>query len=227
VDIFFISFKESCREKNWHHLKSRYPQARRVHGVTGVALAHQMCANLSNSPFFFVVNADNEVLKNFCFQAPSQPLKPSVYTWRSLNPVNGLVYGFGAIKLFPKTYFLSASGQIDVSTSLPIPYKIVPQLASITHFNSSPLEAWRGAFRECVKLSSQSIRGQNSLETKHRLNTWCEIGKGQKWASYVLLGAKQGRDYGSRYKNDSKALNQINNFDWLEDFFIKNVQVPC
>ena len=221
MDIFFLSFNESNREKNWSILKARFPQSRRVHGVKGVALAHLMCARLSNTPYFFVVNGDNEIRKDFQFQSPSS-LTPSVYTWRSLNPVNQLVYGFGGVKLFWKQAAFAFSRGIDVSTSLNIPYKIVPQVASVTRFNASPLEAWRGAFRECVKLSSKCIARQHDRETRERLEAWCEKGKEAPFDSYSLLGARQGRAYGLKYRDCSKSLKKINDFQWLEDYFLEN-----
>ena len=226
MDVFFLSFKETNREKNWQILRSLCPRNRRIHGIKGLALAHQMCARLSKTPFFFVVNGDNEVLdKEFQFQLPEEPLKETVYTWRSLNPVNQLIYGFGGLKLFPKSAFYSfSSAQLDISTSLKIPYKIIPQLASITRFNASPLEAWRGAFRECVKLSSECISHQKILETKQRLDIWCEKGRDKPFGDYVLLGARQGRNYGKKHQRDKSALNKINNFDWLERFFLKNTR---
>ena len=222
VDIFFLSFDEANREKNWQLLKSQFPQSRRIHGVKGLALAHQMCAQMSKTPFFFIVNGDNEILTDrFQFDLPEQPLKKAVYVWRSLNPVNQLVYGFGGVKLFPCSAF-SSSRFIDLSSSLKAPYRIVPQLASLTRFNASPLDAWRGAFRECVKLSSQCITHQKSFETEQRLKIWCERGGKQPFGSYVLLGAKQGRDYGRKCREDRLALNRINDFFWLKDFFLKN-----
>ena len=226
TDIFFLSFKETNREKNWQILSSLHRHSRRIHGIKGLALAHQICANLSKTPFFFVVNGDNEILqKRFQFQLPEKPLKEAVYTWRSLNPVNQLIYGFGGIKLFPKSAFYSfSSAQLDISTSLRISYKIVSQLASVTRFNASPLEAWRGAFRECVKLSSECISHQKVLETKQRLNIWCEKGREKPFGEYVLLGAKQGRDYGRKHQENKEALNKINNFDWLENLFLKNTK---
>ncbi|MCY4513263.1 MAG: hypothetical protein OXB86_06210 [Bdellovibrionales bacterium] len=222
MDIFFLSFNESNREKNWLLLKSRFPHSRHIHGVKGVALAHFMCAQLSKTPYFFVVNGDNEILKSFQFQLPS-PLAPAVYTWRSLNPVNQLIYGFGGIKLFWKQTAFAFSRGIDVSTSLNIPYKIVPEMASVTHFNASPLEAWRGAFRECVKLSSRCITRQHDRETKERLEIWCEEGRESPFGSYSVLGARQGRTYGLKYRDCPKSLRKINDFQWLKSYFLKNV----
>ena len=226
MDIFFLSFNEPNREVNWRILKSRFPKSGRIHGVTGVALAHQMCAKLSKTPFFFVVNGDNEVKSDFNFQPPKS-LTPAVYTWRSFNPVNGLVYGFGGIKLFWKSSdFSFGSDGIDVSTSLGVPYKIIRQTASITRFNSSALSAYRGAFRECVKLSARCISGQKDEETEHRLNIWCERGRDKPFGQYSLMGAKQGKAYGLKYRECPSALKKINDFKWLETRFLKAVSKP-
>lgn len=232
VDVFFLSYLESNREKNWLKLKQKCPQAKRVHGIKGLLLAHLTCAKLSQTEFFFVVNADNEISDNFHFKIPKNRqeknqknlspsyLKPSVYCWRSLNPVNGLIYGFGGVKLFPKSLFLSKpSSIVDLSTSFEGRYQIVPELASITRFNVSPLEAWRGAFRECVKLAGECISGQKRKETKERLAVWIEKGVDKPFGRQALLGAGQGRDYGLRNKDNKKALSKINDFEWLNQLF--------
>ena len=224
MDVFFLTYLESNREKNWLKLKSLFPKARRVHGVKGLGLAHQICAKLSNSAFFFVVNGDNEICSNFKFEGFEKNLETAVYCWRSLNPVNGLIYGFGGIKLFPKKAFLTSSSFVDLSTSLKLNYKVVSDLASITRFNASALEAWRGAFRECVKLSSECINNQKAEETKKRLQIWCEKGANQDFGKYVLLGANQGKEYGQKHKGDLKSLHKINNFIWLNRFFKTNAE---
>ncbi|MBC6414922.1 MAG: hypothetical protein GDA46_00805 [Bdellovibrionales bacterium] len=219
LDVFFLSYLESNREKNWFKVKKKYPRARWIHGVKGLALAHKICANLSQTDFFFLVNGDNEICEDFKFKVPVSPLKPAVYCWRSLNPVNGLIYGFGGVKLFPKSFFFSPSFSfVDMSTSFN--YQIVNELASVTRFNASALEAWRGAFRESVKLSSECIEGQKSKETKERLNIWCEKGEDVAFGKYVLQGARQGRIYGKENKNNKKALSRINDFNWLKEVFI-------
>ena len=219
-DVFFLSYLEANRERNWFSLKTKAPQARWVHGVKGLALAHRICADLSLTDFFFVVNGDNEVCNGFKFKTPADKLKPVVYCWRSLNPVNGLIYGFGGVKLFPKSLFLSSSSFVDLSTSLKGGYQVVDKLASITWFNASALEAWRGAFRECAKLASGSVKGQKWNETKKRLSIWCEKGGEKAFGKYALLGAEQGKAYGEANKNNKKALYRINDFDWLNDVFI-------
>ena len=211
------------REQNWSLLKKGFPYARRLHGIKGVALAHKMCARLSRTGFFFVVNGDNEVCKGFDFSLPEVYLKNQIYCWRSLNPVNHLIYGFGGIKLFPKTAFQSLpSGMADIATSLKTPYKIVRKVASVTRFNASPLEAFRGAFRECVKLSSRCIYNQKDQESEKRLYIWSQKGGNQPFGSYVLLGARLGKSYGLKYKNNREKLEKINDFKWISEYFFQN-----
>ena len=203
-------------------MKTRFPHSQRIHGVRGVALAHLTCAVRSKTPYFFVVNGDNEVLGDFQFQLP-EPLIPAVYAYRSRNPVNQLVYGFGAVKLFWKSAGLfRLSKGADISSSLNIPYRIMPQTASVTRFNASPLEAWRGAFRECVKLAARCIPGQKDTETQNRLNIWCEKGKGEAFGGYSILGAGQGRAYGLKHRENPPALKRVNDFDWLKARFLKS-----
>ena len=217
LDVFFLSFDEALRERNWRLLKSRLPHARRIHRAGGILPAHQMCASLSQTPFFCVVNGDNEVLD---FDLP-HPLQKHVYCYRSLNPVNGLVYGFGGIKLFPKDAFQGCGGRwADLSTSLNIPYHVVSQTASVTRFNASPLEAFRGAFRECAKLASKAIPGSGEKETEARLAVWCTQGGDQPFGRYALSGAGLGRRFGRKHRN-SQELRKINDFSFLKTYFQK------
>lgn len=219
-DIFFLSFDETNREKNHLLLKQRFPERRRIHGIKGLRLAHKMCARLSQTPFFFVVNGDNEIHKNFSFELPETPLKNQVYCWRCFNPAVNLVYGFGGIKLFPKNAFQkNLLGTTDISTSLRTPYKIVNKTASITRFNVSPLEAFRGAFRECVKLSSACIAYQKTMESRYRLRAWRSVKKDQPFGSYISFGAWQGEKYGLKYKDNNEMLQKINDFNWINRYF--------
>ena len=58
-------------------------------------------------------------------------------------------------------------------------------------------------------------------EREHRLNIWCTEGANKKYGNYCILGAKDGRDYGQKNKNDAEKLKLINNFQWLHDRFSK------
>ena len=95
-------------------------------------------------------------------------------------------------------------------------------MSNINNFNSDAFNAWRSAFRECVKLSSQVIDRQVSDETKQRLDIWCNVGLDKPFGEYVLAGANAGREYGERHKDNKGMLNKINDYTWLEKKFQNN-----
>lgn len=218
MDIVFISYQETNAEENWQQLVSRFSQAKRVHGVKGVAQAHHAASELSRSEFFFVVDGDNKIQPDFHFEPPASKLRSdTLYVWRCLNPANDLVYGFGAVKLYNKTLIQNryTPAIVDLATTISENYSIVPVVASQTHFFSSPREAWRGAFRECAKLASGQIHRQKQKETEIRLHQWCEKINPVPNADYVLKGARQGMSYGL----SGQSMLAVNDFDWLNRQF--------
>ena len=179
---------------------------------------------MSQTHFFFVVDGDNRIRSDFHFAPPQPPLdKQTLYVWRCLNPVNSLVYGYGAVKLYNKSLLLGVNDSfVDFATSRTKKYQIVDHIASETHFFMTSEEAWRGAFRECAKLASKKIRGQKSDETDMRLKQWCEFADKRKpnW-QWVLKGACQGRDFGLNFP---LRMNLINDYHWLHKKFLENEQ---
>ncbi|MBY0383627.1 hypothetical protein K2X05_00585, partial [bacterium] len=158
-DIFFLSYAETNAEQNWSVLVERFPKAKRLHGICGVHRAHQLLAECTETDFYFVIDGDNRIHQDFTFEVPFQPENRSLYVWRARNPVNGLVYGFGGIKLYNKSLFKNeTSVGADVATTIAPHYVPVMTEASTTIFNSTPLEAWRGAFRECAKLTQNILK---------------------------------------------------------------------
>lgn len=220
-DIFFLSYDEPNAEKNWAALQKRFPASIRMHGITGIHSALIECANRSHSDFFYIVDADNEVCEDFDFSYVPKPADAgAIHVWRCRNAVNDLVYGYGAIKLMPKTPALRLNAaSIDASTSALAEYKIMPALASITHFNADAYRAWRGAFRECVKLASGIISKQNQQETETRLHLWCTKGEDRLHGMSCLRGARAGREYGRSHQQDKPALARINDFNWLRNYY--------
>jgi hypothetical protein len=215
--VFFLSYDEKNAEENWERLLAHAPHAKRIHGVRGILNAHRLCAEQSETPLFFVVDGDNKILNfDFSFLAEDEE---AIHVWRCRNAVNDLVYGYGAIKLFPRQYLVNAALRVDLATSAAPRYKIMQEIASVTRFNTSPYNAWRAGFRECVKLASQAIRNQRSEETEGRLEAWCSKGGDRPFGQLCIEGAVAGRDYGRKYQNDPAALARINDFDWLAQAF--------
>ena len=102
-DIAFISYNEKEADHNWNNLLEKYPFAKRTHGVKGIHQAHIEAAKLASTPMFYIVDADAHIVDDFNFSyIPPTNYRDAVHVWRSKNPINGLIYGYGGIKLFPR-----------------------------------------------------------------------------------------------------------------------------
>ena len=222
-DIVFISYNESNADRNYEKLKSRFVNVKRIHGVKGIHQAHIEAAKIVSTNMFWVIDADAVITDNFIFdyQVPFWD-QDSVHVWRSINPINDLEYGYGGVKLLPTKNVLKAKESfIDMTTSLGKKFKLVDSISNVTKFNTSPFNTWKSAFRECVKLSSKTIIGQVDDETRKRLEIWTSIGKDKEFGDYAIKGALAGKYFGERFKDNHKELLKINDFDWLENEFIK------
>ncbi len=227
-DIVFISYQEPNADENFENLKTRFPDRviHRVHGIKGIHQAHIEAAKVCSTPMLYIVDGDAVVVDNFNFdwQVPAWQYN-HVHVWRSKNPVNGLVYGYGGIKLFPRHETLNMDiSKPDMTTSISDKFVAMPSVSNITSFNTDPFNAWKSAFRECAKLSSKVIDRQKSKETNERLRTWCMyMIPDTPFGEDALRGAKAGTAYGTRNKGDVEALKTINDFEWLEEKFNGNI----
>lgn len=225
-DIVFLSYNEPFADENYAKLRERFPLAKRVHGVKGIFNAHKRAAELADTNMFYVVDADAILIDEFQFEYfPSVWDQETVHVWKSQNPINDLVYGYGGLKLFPTRLLRNAKDwHIDFTTSVSDKFKSMPIAANYTAFNTDPFNTWKSAFRECVKLSSSVIRRTNQDETKERLEIWCSRGEDRDFGSYAIAGATEGRNYGLKYYDNSDELNKINDFDWLKEMFEQTVK---
>lgn len=225
-DIIFISYNEENYQENWQKLKSRFPLAKHVHGVKGIHHAHIQAAKQSFTKMFWVVDGDAEILEQFNFdEKVDKEHHDTVHVFRSLNPVNNLSYGYGGVKLLPKNLVLSMdTNTTDMTTSISGKFKVVDVVANITRFNTSPFSTWKSAFRECCKLSSNTIKNSNNEETEERLHIWTTVGSDAEYGNYAIDGAIAGKNYGLENFNSLEAIKKINNFEWLEEQFKKHYE---
>ena len=220
-DVVFISYNESFADKNYKTLLKTCPEAKRVHGIKGIHQAHIEAARQVNTPMFWVVDADAELVDdfNFDYYVPKHD-RDIVHVWKSRNLINGLEYGNGGVKLLPTNLTLAVDvNSPDMTTSISKKFKSMPLVSNITAFNVDPFTTWRSAFRECVKLSSRTIIGQVNDETQQRLDVWCTVGADKLFGDYAISGATAGRKYGTTHKDDIAALKHINDYMWLEEQF--------
>lgn len=217
-DVVFISYYEPFADANYEKLIKRFNKpVYRVNGVKGIHNAHIEAAKLVKTNMFWVVDADAEVLDTFKFDHQVATVDQDiVFVWRSRNPVNGLEYGNGGIKLLPTKLTLEMKKDSpDMTTSISGRFRAMPEISNITKFNTDPFNSWKSAFRECSKLASRIIAGQVDDETQHRLEVWCT----ETTDEYALDGAQAGKEYGLLNRNDKTALQKINDFAWLEERF--------
>ncbi len=218
-DIVFISYNEPNADANYESLKSRFPLAKRVDGVKGIHQAHIAAAKKCFTNMLWVVDGDAVILDSFNFDYKVDEWDlDAVHVWRSINPINGLEYGYGGVKLLPRKLTINMDiATTDMTTSISSKFKAMDEISNITAFNTDEFSAWRSAFRECCKLASKTIQGQVSAETSVRLKIWCSVNNGSLYGNAAIRGALDGRFYGEKNAADPAALNLINDFDWLKN----------
>lgn len=196
IDIVFISFDEPNADENFQYLVSRFPHAKRIHGVKGIANAHMNAAKKSLTRFFYVVDGDCRVSDDFEFGfKPSVGDEDYVHIWLARNPICA-PYGYGGIKLFHKKFFKNVKSQVDFSTTLTKDIKIHDEIAGTTVFNIDSERAHRAAFRESFKLS-QTVNDSNKTESIRqeawtRLAAWLNPPFECAFRDSIIAGAKEG-----------------------------------
>jgi len=225
-EIFMISFHEAEADRNFTSLKERFPDAKHVKNIEGIGNAHREVGKRATTEMVYIVDADAQIMErfNFDFIPPLSSRHNTTYVWTARNPINGLEYGYGAVKLFPKKQLEEMGHELpDFSTGSSF-YQPVSDVSNITNFNKDPYRTWRAAFRECVKLASQINPNAPVKETAERLEAWCTVDNGARFGRYCIKGALEGREYGEANKDDVEALNKINDFEWLREQFVASMK---
>lgn len=216
-DIVFISYNEPDADANFNSLKERFPLAKRVHGVKGIHQAHIAAAKKCFTKMFWVVDGDAVILNDFKFDynVPEWDLDV-VHVWRSINPINSLSYGYGGVKLLPKQLTISMdTSTTDMTMGISNKFRVMDTASNITAFNTDAFSTWRSAFRECCKLAVI-----NNKESLTRLDTWCQLNDNAQYGFYSYIGALAGKEYGQRNASNKEALSKINDFNWLEVWWL-------
>jgi len=172
-DVVFISYDEKNADSNWEILHSRCSRAKRLHGVSGMENALYQAALLSDTDWFFAVFAKTSLHEDFDFSyMPDRLQHHKHYIFYCRNMVNNLEYGHMGVILYNKQMIIDSHNydQLGLDYTLSHRHGVVPELSCYGHFNTSPFETWRAAFRETIKLA-QIMDEKPTIETKHRLKT--------------------------------------------------------
>ena len=242
LDIFYISYDEPNAEENWADLLNKVPWAKRVHGVKGFDAAHKECARQSETERFITVDGDNIVMDDFFEQVLDVPdtdhdgnnISESIFSWNAKNLLNGLVYGNGGLKCWPKEYALqmqtheSAGDGEGMEFCWKLNYIQLNDTFSEVHQTASPFQAFRAGFREGVKMSldqGQKVRADEFADkiwwqNYNRLQTWCNIGSDVENGLWAIYGARLGCKLSVLTDWDT---NLISDYEWFKDYFNKEI----
>ena len=236
-DIVFISFDEPNADENYADLLDKAPWAKRSHGVFGSDAAHKAAADLAETDRFITIDADNIVDGNF-FGVEVDMDKVSdldVISWAGKNEVNGLVYGNGGIKCWPKnvvyamkTHENAPAGdkraQVDFCWN--IHYVQMNNIYCNVMNNGSPLQAWRAGFREGVKMGlvdgdvidPQMLKQQVHDKNYKRLLTWMTVGEDSENGLWAIYGARLGC-YMTNIARTQWDWRNVRDFRYLTNYF--------
>jgi len=218
-DVIFISYDEPEAEGNWKKLQDKCPRAKRVHGIEGMENALAAAAALSSTPWYFCVFGKTELYPGFDFTfQPDYFQQPKHYIFYSENRVNKLVYGEMAVIMYNCNLILDNRDQeFGLDYTLSFPHEVIPLISTYGNFNTSPYHTWRTAFREVSKLYDQQEK-LPSVETEYRIKIWETVAKGD-YAEWALTGAKDGREFYKKYKDDFAYRKNSFNWQWLRNYF--------
>ena len=234
-DIFYLSYDEPNAEENSHDICQKVPWVKRVHGVEGSDAAHKACAERSETERFITVDGDNKILKEFVDVAvqfnDTADLPNSVISWCGYNIINGLMYGNGGLKCWPKQYVLDMKTHENADPNDPhsqidfcwdIRYLQMNQRFSNVYNNATPHQAWRAGFREGVKMTlDRGIKvsieefKKNHWKNLNRLYIWQNIGADVENGLWAIYGARQGTymtmctDWDIVHTRDFEYLNNM------------------
>lgn len=235
-DIIYLSYDEPNAERNYADLCKKVPWAERVHGVKGSDSAHKAAAKLSNTDRFITIDGDNRIRDNFLTQAidfdEDIDLTNKVISWTANNTINGLSYGNGGIKCWPKKHVLEMRTHENADPNNPhaqvdfcwdTEYVQMNGTFSDIYNNATPHQAWRAGFREGVKMAlDRGLRVTpeqfytNHWKNLHRLYIWLMVGADVENGNYAIYGAREGL-----YKTMCTDWDFVNvrDFDWLNTYW--------
>ncbi|MEV0599860.1 hypothetical protein AB0I82_11260 [Streptomyces sp. NPDC050315] len=192
---------------------------KRLHGVHGMRRAYRLCAEVVDREQFFIADGDFAIDSDFD-PAAVLPLEEgtSMRVWRAVNPISGLSYGYGGLKLIRRSALREMGHAVDVLAGLPGRIEFDQQTAGVTRFNQSPFHAWKAGFRECAMLARGSEYGMPDDEARQRLQAWTASREGE-FATYAVAGARDGVAFARVSARDPQRFEHLNDPSWLRQRF--------
>ncbi len=223
LDVVFLSFDEPNADSNWADLRCLRPDATRIDGVKGLGAAHLAAAEAAVTERFVLIDADTVVLPNFwdaVIDLTAAFAGKQSLMFRSRNAVNGLVSGYGGVKIFSRAYALRHAtdenqaregGNVDFLWD--DRFLEFSEVWSTTAINGSPRQAFRAGLREGMKLTARLLDHPDRHDLAHQRRVWCSVGSDVENGLWVVAGALWGTD---GVLGGTVPPHLLNDYDWLD-----------
>jgi hypothetical protein len=189
-----------------------------------------------------IVDGDNCIDPRFLtqqFELTPDLWDNTVLSFSSRNSINGLIYGNGGIKCWPRHVALEMqthesaadpSGLAGVDFCWALDYVLMPGVSSQARINATAHQAWRAGFREGVKFTL--VDGQPATDPAQwlsqcarvnldRLIIWAQVGADVAHGLWAILGARQGVYYSLFTDWDT---TRVQDFDQLDSLWEDRIQ---
>jgi hypothetical protein len=250
VDVVYISYDEPRADQSFAEIKAVCPRAKRVHGVKGFDAAHKEAAKLACTEHFITIDGDNlavdgEVLDGV-IDLPTA-YHGCVAAFSARNRLNGLIYGNGGLKVWPRQLVLEMRTHENADHRRNATefcwgmgwYKL-DRLASEIEVTATPFQAFRAGFREGIKLVTADglaprqafpeLRLRDAFKrhvwagNAERLAVWCSVGADVEHGLFAIYGARLGCAMLHFDDWDPVAINDYEGFKtWWRDVIAKRL----
>ena len=142
-DIVFMSNGEPNADRNFELLKQRHPKAKRINGYENIRQAYIDAAKITNTDYFWVVDADMILVDDFYFEyhVPFYD-EPKVRIWRSQDN-NKKIYEYGGVKLLPRFYTIHMqTNKPTLTEGISNLYESVIKISNFVKFNTEKFSIW-------------------------------------------------------------------------------------
>ncbi|MFE9659093.1 hypothetical protein [Streptomyces sp. NPDC005955] len=219
-DAVFLSYDEPMADSLHSRLQRTLGGAvKRLHGVHGMRRAYRLCAEAVDREQFFLADGDFAIDTDFA-PAAVEPLDEdvSMRVWRAVNPVNGLTYGYGGLKLIRRSALREMGEAVDVLAALPGRVEFAEQAAGVTRFNQNPFHSWKAGFRECAMLTRGSEYGMADGDARWRVEAWSRSSD-EEFAAFAAAGAREGVAFANEAARQPDQFERLNDPAWLRQRF--------
>ncbi|MEM6659671.1 MAG: hypothetical protein AAF625_16415 [Pseudomonadota bacterium] len=245
-DVVFLSFDEPNADDHFERISAVIPRTLRVHGVKGFDAAHRRAGAVASSAHVITIDADN-VLLDPDFLSARFDIAPRdrarVFSFSARNAVNGLRYGNGGVKIWPRSTLLTLQthenaanerGAVDFCWT--VPYYQVNRLLSEVVVTGSDYQAFRAGFREGVKFNladgqlaydaypdlprAEALPAHIGPSNYERLRVWCSVGADVERGDWAIFGARLGCVKTALQGFD---VARVSDYGWMDYFWIDQI----